>query len=169
MQRGMLRERVQEALSEQVPTTGLVANVQMLQTDSEEDASTAKARIDAGEEFGVVAQEIMTGTATADGWDLGWLTTGQLSAQYGEEFEDQIFSAEIGQLTLIENNGQYYVVLVVERQEDGPLPESVLSLRQSSALSDWLAEQKDAPDVQIERLLEPSQVPPDPLQTAGGF
>jgi parvulin-like peptidyl-prolyl isomerase len=168
VQRGMFRERVQEALAEQVPTTGLVAKVQMIQTDSEEDASSAKARIESGEEFGLVAQEVMTGTATADAWDLGWVTTGQLGAQYGEEFEDQVFSTEVGQLTLMENNGRYFVVLVLERDEDGPLPESILSLRQDSALSDWLAERQDAPEVQIERLLEPSQIPPDPLQT-GGF
>jgi parvulin-like peptidyl-prolyl isomerase len=169
VQRGMLRERVQEALAEQVPTSGLVLSVQMIQTDSEEDANSAKARIDAGEEFGVVAQEVMTGTATADAWDLGWITTGQLGSQYGEEFEDQVFSLDTGQLTLLENNGRFFVVLVVERDEDGPLPESILSLRQSNALSDWLTERQNAPDVQIERLLEPSQIPPDPLQTGGGF
>jgi parvulin-like peptidyl-prolyl isomerase len=168
VRRGMLRERVQEALAEQVPTTGLVANVQMLETHSEEDASSAKARIEAGEEFGVVAQEVMTGTAAADGWDLGWITTGQLSTQYGEGFEEQVFSAEPGQLTLIENDGRYFVVLVVEREENGPLPESVLTLRQNSALSDWLEERKNNPDVQIEKLLEPSQIPPDPFVTGGG-
>jgi parvulin-like peptidyl-prolyl isomerase len=169
VQRGMLREQVQEALSGQVPTTGLVAHVQLLQTDSEDDANSAKTRIDAGEEFGIVAQEVMTGTAMADAWDLGWITTGQLSAQYGEELEDQIFSGETGQLTLIEDNGRYFVVLVVEREENGPLPEEVLSLRQSSALSDWLIDRQNAPDVEIERLLEPSQIPPDPLQSATGF
>ena len=141
----------------------------MIQTDSEEDANSAKARIDAGEEFGVVAQEIMTGTATADGWDLGRITTGQLSPQYGEELENQIFSLETGELTLIENNGRYYVVLVFEREEDGPLPEAVLDFRRSSALTDWLAERQSSPDVEIERLLEPSQIPPDLSQTGAGF
>jgi parvulin-like peptidyl-prolyl isomerase len=168
VQRSMLREKVQEALAGEIPTTGPVANVQMIQTDSEEDASSAQARIEAGEEFGVVAQEIMTGTATADTWELGWITTGQLSAQYGEEFEDQVFSTEVGQLALVENDGRFFVFLVLDRNPNGPLPESVLSLRQNSALSDWLTERKNAPDVQIERLLEPDQIPLDPLQT-GGF
>jgi hypothetical protein len=45
----------------------------------------------------------------------------------------------------------------------------VLAQRQSSALADWLEEQKASPDVKIERLLTPEQIPPDPYTSYLGF
>jgi hypothetical protein len=167
IQRSLLRTKVQEALASQVPTTGLVAHVQLIQTDTRDKATEAQARIEAGEAFTVVAQEVSSDTLTVSaGGDLGWVTTGELPARYGQEVEDTAFSAEIGTVVLVESNDQYYLVLVVERDENGPIPEGVLSARQNAALDNWLTERVEAPDVQIERLLEDSQIPDDPfLQT----
>jgi len=168
IQRSLLREKVQDTLASQVPTTGLVANVQLIQTDTRDKATEAQARIEGGEEFTVVAQEVSSDTLTAGvGGDLGWVTTGELLARYGQEVEDTAFSADVGTVVLVESNDQYYLILVVERDENGPLPEGVLSTRQSAALDDWLTERLEAPDVQIERLLEDSQIPDDPfIQTS---
>ena len=72
--------------------------------------------------------------------------------------------------TFIELLAEDGATVLASRDDRGPLlPESDLTFRQNSALSDWLAERQSAPDVQIERMLEPSQIPPDPLQTLGGF
>jgi hypothetical protein len=60
-------------------------------------------------------------------------------------------------------------VMVVDRDENGPLPADVLAQRQSSALADWLEEQKASPDVKIERLLTSEQIPPDPYTSYLGF
>ena len=164
IQRSLLREKVQDALASQVPATGLVANVQLIQTDTRDKATEAQARIEGGEEFTVVAQEVSSDTLTAGtGGDLGWVTTGELLARYGQEVEDTAFSADVGTVVLVEGNDQYYLILVVERDENGPLPEGVLSTRQSAALDGWLTERLEAPDVQIERLLEDSQIPDDPF------
>jgi parvulin-like peptidyl-prolyl isomerase len=166
----LLGSKVQDLLASEVPTTGLVINLQLIQTETEEEATDAKERIEGGEDLALVAQEISTDTVTAgDGGNLGWVTPGQLSSRYGEDLEAFAFSTEVGKLGLVESNGMYYVVLVSDRDENGPLPLEVLSLRQNSALSDWLEEQKASPDVQIERLLEPEQIPPDPFVTTQGF
>jgi parvulin-like peptidyl-prolyl isomerase len=170
VRQSLLRQEVADLLADQVPTTGLIADVQLIQTETEEEAEAAKERIEGGEEFAIVAQEVSTDTLTAaDGGSLGWVTTGQLSSRYGDDVEAAVFDGEVGKLALVESNGMFYVVLVSERDENGPLPEDVLSLRQSSALSDWLEELKASPEVQIEQLLETDQIPPDPFAALQGY
>ncbi len=170
VQRNLLRNRVQDLLASQVPTTGLVANVQLIQTETEEQAISALGRIEGGEDFAIVAQEVSTDTLSAeDGGSLGWVTTDQLSTRYGEDLETYVFSLDTGNLGMVESNGMFYVVLVLDRDENGPLPSEVLSLRQNSALRDWLEERKAAPDLEIQRLLEPEQIPPDPFARTQGF
>jgi parvulin-like peptidyl-prolyl isomerase len=164
VRRGLLRSQVQELLASQVVTTGLVAHPQIIQTETEEEAQAAQARIEGGEEFAVVAQEVSTDTISAEqGGDLGWVTTDQLSSRYGQELEDAVFSMAVGEITVIESNDAFYVVQVLERDENGPLPFEVLNVRQNNALADWLEERKASPDVEIERQLEPDQIPPDPF------
>ncbi len=170
IQRNLLRGKLQELLASQVPTTGLVIHVQLIETESEEEAAAALERIEGGEDFGLVAGEVSTDTLSAGmGGDLGWVTTGQLSQSYGQDLEAYAFSLAPGELGTTASNGMFYVVLVLERDENGPLPEQVLSTRQSSALRDWLEEKKASPDVQIEPLLEPDQIPPDPFVRTEGF
>jgi hypothetical protein len=168
--RNLLAGKVQDLLASQVPTTGLVVDVSLIQTETQQEALDAQQRIEAGEEFAVVAQEVSTDTLTAaDGGSLGWVTTGQLSTSYGQALEDYVFSTDVGTMGVVESDGMFYVVLVADRNENGPLPAEVLSRRQSSALSDWLEERKASPDVEIERLLESDQIPPDPFASTTGF
>ncbi len=166
----LLRQKVQELLAGQVLTTGLVAHVQMVRADSQEEADSALKRIESGEDFAIVAQEVSTDTQTAEtGGDLGWVASGQLSSRYGEEVDAALFSMEVGTARVVESNGQFYLIRVVERNENGPLPDEVISARRNSALEDWLTARKAAPDVQIERLLQPEQIPADPFaQSPGG-
>lgn len=170
VERSLLRGKLQDLLAGRVPTTGLVANVQLIQTETEEGAVTAIERIEEGEDFAIVAQEVSTDTVTAEGGgSVGWVTSGQLSTRYGEDLDAFVFSHEVGELGIVESNGMFYVILVLERDENGPLPSDVLTQRQNSALFDWLEERRSSPDVEIERLLEPDQIPPDPFATIPGF
>jgi len=164
--RRMLREQVQEVKSGEVVTTGLVSHVQLIQTDTQAQAEAAKARIDAGEDFGVVAQEVSTDTiSAADGGDLGWVAEDQLTFRYGQEVEDAAFSSEVGKLTMVQSGDNHFVILVLERDPNGPLPDQVLGPLQDAALSTWLEEQKASREAEIERLLDADQIPPDPFAT----
>jgi parvulin-like peptidyl-prolyl isomerase len=170
VQRTMLRGKVQELLASEVPTTGLVVDLQLIQTETEDEALAARQRIDGGEDFAIVAQEVSTDTISAEsGGELGWVTPGQLSGRYGPELDTAIFDLEIGELAVVESNGMYYVVVVLDRDENGPLPDEVLVSRQNSALSDWLAERQASPDVEIERQLETDQIPSDPFASLLGY
>jgi foldase protein PrsA len=162
--RSLLRDDVANWFASQVVSTGLVVHVQLIQTKTEEEAVDAQARIVGGEEFAVVAQEVSTDTlSAADGGDLGWVTTGQLAGRYGEELENTVFAMDVGDMDVVQSAEMYYVVQVLERDENGPLPEEVLGPKQDNALNEWLTQQLQSPDVQIERLLEPSQIPDDPF------
>jgi parvulin-like peptidyl-prolyl isomerase len=164
VERGLYRSRLQDLLASQVVTTGLVIHVQMIVTDSQEVALAAQTRIENGEDFATVAKEISSDSQVQDnGGDLGWVTTGQLSSRYGQAMEDLAFSLGVGQVGEVESDSKFYVVKLVDRNENGPLPAEVVSQRQSSALQDWLAERRASPDVKIERLLQPSQIPADPF------
>ncbi len=164
VEHSLLRQKVQEFLASQVMTTGLVVHVQMVQADSREEADSALKRVESGEDFALVAREVSTDTQTAEtGGDLGWVAAGQLSSRYGEEVDTAIFSMAAGTARVVESNGRFYLLRVVERNENGPLPAEVVSSRRNSALNDWLTARKASPDVQIERLLQPDQIPADPF------
>jgi parvulin-like peptidyl-prolyl isomerase len=92
-----------------------------------------------------------------------------LAGRYGPELDTAIFGLEPGELSVVESNGMYYVVVVLDRDEDGPLPTEVLSARQNTALTDWLAERQASADVEIERQLEADQIPADPFAGSLGF
>jgi parvulin-like peptidyl-prolyl isomerase len=165
--RELLRSQLQEFLAGQVPTTGLVVHPQIIETETEEEALAAKERIEAGEEFSIVAQEVSTDTLSVDsGGDLDWVAEGQVSTLYGQELEDAVFGLPVSdELHVLQSGEMFYVLQILERDENGPLPESVLSQLQSNALADWLEERKNSPDVTIERLLEEDQIPADPFRT----
>ena len=168
--RSLMLSKVQDALASEVPTTGLIADVQLIQSEIDLAAIAAKGRIERGEDFAIVAQEVSTDTLTAEnGGSVGWVTPGQLTARYGAELDEYVFELEVGELGMVESDNLYYVVQVLDRDEDGPLPEDVLIQRQNSALIDWLDERKASPDVEIERLLEPDQIPPDPFASLLGY
>ena len=170
VRRALLLEKVQDALAAEVPTTGLVADVQLIKTETEDEALAAKERIEGGEDFSLVAQEVSTDTLTLEGGGaVGLVTTGQLSSRYGADLDAYLFSLDVGELGLVESDGMFYVVLVTDRDENGPLPEEILSQRQNRALTDWLEEEKNSPGVEIERLLIPEQIPPDPFARYLGY
>lgn len=159
----LLRSEVQELLASRVVTTGLVVHPQIIQTATEEEAAAALERLEAGEDFAIVAQEVSTDTLSAgDGGDLGWMAEGQVSARYGQALEDAVFGLPAGgEPRVLQSDEMFYVVQILERDENGPLPDSVVSQRQSSALDEWLAERKSSPEVEIERLLSDDQIPED--------
>ena len=163
--RELLRSQIQELLASEVATTGLVVHPQIIQTETEAEAQAAKERIEAGEEFSIVAQEVSTDTLSVDsGGDLGWMAEGQVGARYGQALEDAVFALPVSdELQVVQSDEMFYVLQILERDDNGPLPESVLSQLQSSALANWLEERKNSPDVTIERLLESDQIPPDPF------
>jgi hypothetical protein len=158
VQRGLVRSKVQDLLVSEVPTTGLIIHVQMIVTDTNEVASAAEARIKSGEDFAAVAGSVDPG-ARENGGDVGWLAAGQIGRTYGQALEDWVLAQEPGTLGVVESDGKFYVVKVLEKNENGTLPDAQITYLQGNALTDWLAARKASPDVQIDRLTTPGGTP----------
>jgi foldase protein PrsA len=157
LRRSLLRTKVQDLLASEVLTTGLVAHIQLIQTDTEEKAIAAEQRIKDGEDFAVVATEVSSDTLSQkDGGDIASITPDQVTSQYGPEVQTLVFTTlNPGEMARTTSNGKFFVVRLVEKNENGALPEAVVSQKKSSALTDWLTERKASPDVKIERLYVP--------------
>jgi peptidyl-prolyl cis-trans isomerase C len=67
-------------------------NASHILLETQDDAAAAKARVDSGEEFATVAQEMSTGPTGPNGGNLGWFGIGAMVP----EFEQQIISLEVG-------------------------------------------------------------------------
>lgn len=154
LQRNLVRIKVQDLLQSQVVTSGLVVHVQMIVTNTKEIATAAETRINSGEDMATVAASVDP-QAKQNGGDVGWLTKGQASRRYGQPLEDWVLAQQPGAIGVVESNAKFYVVKVLERDENGTLPTDQITYLKDNALSDWLAARKASPDVKIERLITP--------------
>jgi len=152
----LLRTKLQEAMGAEVPTTAEQIHARHILVDSEDAAKAALDRIQKGEDFAKVAQEVSTDTATKDkGGDLGWFPRGQME----QAFEDAAFALKPGQVSgVVQTSAGYHIIKVEEYAADRPLDESILALKRSSALDDWL--QKRRADVKVvQRFWSSDKVP----------
>lgn len=141
----LLRTKLQEAMGAEVPTTAEQVHARHILLDKEEDAQAALERIQKGEDFAKVAQEVSTDTATKEkGGDLGWFPRGQMLA----EFEDAAFALKPGEVSGVVHTAYgYHIIKLEEHAADRALDESVLATKRSTALDEWLRKQRA--DVQI--------------------
>lgn len=81
--------------------------------DAQKRAAQAKARIDKGEEFAKVAEEMSDGPTAPKGGELGTFGRGDLDP----EFEEAAFALEPGTVSdVVQTKFGYHVILVSERQ-----------------------------------------------------
>ena len=85
--------------------------------DSEADAKKVKERLEAGEDFAAVADEL-SNDKNAKGGDLGFFTRGQML----KPFEDSAFSLEIGKLSDPVKTQFGWHIIKVEEKRDQELP-----------------------------------------------
>jgi parvulin-like peptidyl-prolyl isomerase len=147
------RTKLQEALGEEIPTTDEQVHARHILVETEEEAQEALQRLEAGEDFAALANEISMDTGTEDG-DLGWFPRGQMVA----EFEEAAFALQPGQTSdPVQTTYGYHIIELIERASDQPLEEAIIERRKASALDDWLAEQRESDAV--ERYWSSEKVP----------
>ena len=158
---GLVLDRVRGHFADQVPTEAEQVNVSHIQTDTQDEAQAALERLDAGEEFALVASEVSTDTFTAaNGGQLGWVLEGDLASRYGPELETSAFSLSPGDYSQpISSTFGFHVIFVNERGLR-PLDDFRLQAQQQQAYFEWLEEARNAEGV--ENLWQPEMAPPDP-------
>jgi len=153
----LLYSKLQDLFASRVPTREEQVHARHILVETEEEAQTVLARLEAGEDFVSLAKEFSTDESTKeDGGDLGWFPRGVMVP----EFEEAAFALQPGETSdIVQTSFGYHIIQVEERDPDRELEPYLLERRRTSALSDWLEEQRQSEAV--ERRWSPDKVPPD--------
>jgi len=107
---------------------------------TEEEANDVLARLDAGEDFGALAQELSLDTGSAaNGGDLDWFPQGVMVAP----FNDAVFAMQPGEISdPVQTQFGYHIIKVIERDQI-PLSDQEKSQQESelfqAKVGDWRA------------------------------
>lgn len=153
----LLRRKVQQAIANEVPTSEEQVQARHILVKTYEEAVQAKARLDKGEDFAKVAQELSTDTGSKDqGGDLGWFPRGQMV----KEFEDAAFALQVNQISdPITTTFGVHLIQVLARDPNRPLEPAALQQKQTAAFNDWLQKLVIDPNTKIERYYKDEYLP----------
>jgi parvulin-like peptidyl-prolyl isomerase len=153
----LLREKMQESVGQQVPTSELQVRARHILVETEEEANAVLERLEQGEDFAAVAMEVSQDTVSAEeGGDLGWFPQGKMDTA----FEAVAFSVPIGELSeVVESSYGFHIILVEERDEDRELDADMLEQRKAEAFEMWLLDLEAEAD--IARYWSAELVPPE--------
>lgn len=155
MRGDLLRRRLQDALSAEVPTEAEQVQARHILVETAEEAQQVLERLDTGEPFEVLAGELSTDETNKDeGGQLGWFPRGQMVPA----FEDAAFDADVGDVVGPVETTFGWHIIQVEGHEVRELEPGMLQYRQDQALQDWLSEARSGEGV--ENLWKPDMAPP---------
>jgi len=155
----LLTEKVREAIGEEAPDEAEQVEVRVLSAPDEEKASELAARLDAGEDFQTLSDELEEeGTGYAS--ELGWYPKSVLESQLGEELAEQAFNLAVGEHTqpVALGEGQQYAVIEVTGHEVRAVEGYVQQQMAEDAFQTWL----EAQQVLVERKSYQDRIPTDP-------
>lgn len=137
----LYREKVQAAITADVPATALQTRARHILVADEASALAALARYEAGEDWAALARELSTDTSNAgNGGDLGWFTRDVMV----EPFANAAFSATVGSITgPVQTQFGWHLIQVLGREER-PLDAQQLQANRQNAFDAWLAGQRGA-------------------------
>ena len=136
----LLRRSLEEYLGEQVPDVALQVHVLGILMATEEEGDTVFERLEAGEDFVAVAQEVSIDQASKEsGGDLGWFPEGLK----GEEFDDVAFDLELGAISEPFSTTQGYWVIKVLEKEEREIADDARQQLVARAFSNWLEAERE--------------------------
>jgi parvulin-like peptidyl-prolyl isomerase len=161
----LLAQKLQEQMLAEVPTSADQVELRLLIVDDEDWADELVARLDEGEDFETLADEVQKAAdedEDVNGYsaDLGWLPESSLALSLGEDVSGLVFSLEPGehsQPLLDEASGQYEIFDVTGR-EVRELDQYLREQMRDEAFQTWL----EAQQVFVERKSYSDSVPTEP-------
>ena len=157
----LLVEKLREAVKAEVPATADQVKVRYLVVDSEERASELAARLDGGEDFQTLVDELEADEeVTGYGIELDWFPRSMLERRLDAELSDLAFELEVGQHSgpVPSQDGTRYSIVEVVGREDRELDELARESLGEDAFQEWL----DAQQALVERGAYQDRVPTDP-------
>ncbi len=157
VRRGLLRSKMWEVIGRDVPTGEEQVRVRRIVLETEEEAEAVRERLEAGEDFATLAQELSIDEATKEnGGDVGWMAFDERDIP----FSAMAFRLEVGEISpVIETARGYQILKLEEKDEDRELDPATLERRKNAAFSRWLNDLEAA--ATIERSWSEEKVPPD--------
>jgi len=157
----LLTEKLREEIEAQIPATADQVNLRTMSVDSEERANELVARLDDGEDFQMLADELENDEeVTGHSVELGWLPRSILEQNLGSELTDLAFSLEVGEHSqpVPEEGGSWYTIILVVDHEERELEPFARQQLGADAFQEWL----NAQQVLVERLTYAERVPTEP-------
>ena len=133
----VLRDKLRQALAEEVPQRAEQVRARHILVETEEEANEVMDRLEAGEDFADLAAELSLDTASAvDGGDLGFTPRGR----FVDAFDEAVFSVPVGEISdPVQTQFGWHIFEVMEREERD-LSAGDYRQAQQLALSNWLEE-----------------------------
>ncbi len=140
----LYREKVMDALTTELEAEEEQVWARHILIAEEEVANQVVERLEAGEDFATLAEELSIDTGSgANGGDLGWFGQGQMIP----EFEEAAFALEFAEISEPIQSGYGWHIIQLLGKENRPISESRLDEIRQQTLQKWLVEQRDAADV----------------------
>jgi peptidyl-prolyl cis-trans isomerase D len=131
----LLRKKVMEQVTKDVPRTEEQVWARHILVEKEEEAKDIYERLKKGEDFAELAKELSKDTGSgANGGDLGWFGRGAMVP----EFEKVAFSLEVGEFSEpVQSEFGYHIIQVLGHQEV-PLNGTQYDQKKETEFSNWL-------------------------------
>jgi parvulin-like peptidyl-prolyl isomerase len=145
-------------LSEREEDSDLV-HVQVILLGSEVEAQGVRARLEAGEDFAALAEELSQHEGSKEsGGDLGWLTPGTMSPAFDEfafnsEVELETVSELIRDDTVVTTGG-YWLIKLLDKDDNRKIEDDDRILLKAKALDEWVSSLRSDPENKIESYLD---------------
>jgi len=158
----LLIEKLKADMKEELPQQADQVKLRFLSVSSEERANELAQRLDSGEEYQTLADEIR-GDEESPGSssELGWLPQDTLGDRLGEEVAATVFDMDIGQHTepmTLGAEGQTYYIFEVTGHEERALEDVILQQMVEEKFQSWLEAQQSL----VERKSIEGSVPTEP-------
>ena len=140
----LLRQKLQEALAADLPTSEEQVWARHILVNSEGEAVAIIQLLRNGSDFARLAKEFSKDTGSgAQGGDLGWFGRGVMVA----EFENAAFSQPVGEIgEPVKTQFGYHIIQVLDRQKL-PLTPDQLERNRENAFTEWLNAAKNAAQI----------------------
>ena len=144
---GLLQEALRAKFVEEAPKNADQVRFRLIVLSIENDAKTTLDRLRNGEDFAVVAQEVSEDTASKDqGGERDWTPRGILDPA----LDEALFSLETGKISeVIPGASAYFIVQVLERQDQRETTAEQQSALGTQAMSEWLRQLRDSIGVTV--------------------
>ena len=156
----LLETKLREEISAEIPTTQTQVWARHILVADEQAAKDIIVRLQAGEDFATLAQQLSTDTGSGlNGGDLGWFGSGAMVP----EFEDAAFALKNpGDFTTepVQSDFGYHIVQLIAKQ-DRPLTSDQYETAKQKAFADWLTAAKEEYGVETFDIWQ-SRVPTEP-------